>query len=109
MLLPLLSEGKVTITYLCEGVNSTYAEVNSIGAWGSGIYFFISSFELFMNYELEVLRGEDVKYKYGFTRRNKTVDEHMSIFDLTEEDYAHEKSIANAEIANIGYRRWKND
>ena len=71
--------------------------------------FSSDDFELFMNYELEVLRGEDVKYKYEFTRRNKTVDEHISIFDLTEEDYAHEKSIANAEIANIGYRRWKND
>ena len=66
-------------------------------------------FELFMNYELEVLRGEDVKYKYEFTRRNKRVDEHISIFDMTEEDYAHEKSITNAETANIGYRRWDND
>ena len=68
-----------------------------------------ADFELFNDYHLEVLRGVDVKYKYEFTRNSAKVDEHISIFDLTEEDTAHEESIMRAERAHIGYRRWLNE
>lgn len=68
-----------------------------------------ADFELFNDYQLEVLRGVDVKYKYEFSRNDTSVDEHISIFDLTEEDGAHEESIMRAEKARIGYRRWFNE
>ncbi len=68
-----------------------------------------ADFELFNDYQLEVLRGVDVKYKYEFNRSNVDIDEHKSIFDLTEEDTAHEESITRAERAQIGYRRWLNE
>ena len=68
-----------------------------------------ADFELFNDYQLEVLRGVDVKYKYEFNRNKMGIDEHKSIFDLTEEDTAHEESIARAERAHIGYRRWQNE
>lgn len=68
-----------------------------------------ADFELFNDYQLEVLRGVDVKYKYEFNRGKVDVDEHKSIFDLTEEDTAHEESITRAERAQIGYRRWLNE
>lgn len=68
-----------------------------------------ADFELFNDYQLEVLRGADVKYKYEFNRNKDDIDEHKSIFDLTEEDTAHEESITRAERAQIGYRRWLNE
>lgn len=68
-----------------------------------------ADFELFNDYNLEVLRGVDVKYKYEFNRKKLDIDGHKSIFDLTEEDTAHEESIARAERSHIGYRRWSNE
>lgn len=68
-----------------------------------------ADFELFNDYQLEVLRGADVKYKYEFNRNKDNIDKHKSIFDLTEEDTAHEESITRAERAQIGYRRWLNE
>lgn len=68
-----------------------------------------ADFELFNNYQLEVLRGVDVKYKYEFNRNKVEIDKHRNIFDLTEEDAAHEESITRAERAQIGYKRWLNE
>ena len=66
-------------------------------------------FNLFMDYNLEVLRGCDEKYNYEFNRNSNNIDEHISIFDITEEDAMHEVMIINAENAHIGYHRWKNE
>ena len=68
-----------------------------------------ADFELFNNYKLEMLRGVDVKYKYEFNRNKVEIDEHKNIFDLTEEDTAHEESITRAERARVGYKRWLNE
>lgn len=68
-----------------------------------------NDFGLFIERKLDVLRGSDVKYKYEFNRYYNDIDEHKSIFDLTDEDGAHENSISNAEKSNVGYRRWKNE
>lgn len=65
-------------------------------------------FNLSVDY-LKVLRGCDEKYTYEFNRNSNYIDEHISIFDITAEDATHEATIINAEIAGIGYRRWKND
>ena len=64
---------------------------------------------LFLDYDLDVLRGCDEKYTYEFTRNAKELDAHINIFDLTEEDAAHEEMVMKAEKFGIGYRRWKND
>ena len=64
---------------------------------------------LFLDYDLDVLRGCDEKYIYEFTRNPRELDEHINIFDITEEDAAHEEMIMKAEKFGIGYRRWKND
>lgn len=67
-------------------------------------------FNLFQKYKLEILRGEDVKYKYEFNRSSNIIDEQISIFDFNgDEDAAHSESITRAENAHIGYRRWLND
>lgn len=64
---------------------------------------------LFNNYQLEILRGVDHKYKYAFSRNPNEIDEHISIFDIMDEDSQHEDMITKAEAYEIGYRRWKND
>lgn len=66
-------------------------------------------FELFQKYNLNVLRGTDEKYTYEFNRFSDIINEHKSIFELTEEDAAHEDSITRAEMAHIGYKRWLNE
>lgn len=66
-------------------------------------------FELFNKYELDILRGVDQKYTYELSRTSKVIDEHVSIFEITEENAAHEMTITRAEEYNVGYRRWLND
>ena len=63
----------------------------------------------FCEYKLAILRGVDIKYKYEFNRNDIARDAHMSIMEITDEDYAHEMAISNAEREKVGYRRWKND
>ena len=66
---------------------------------------------LFMDYELERLRGTDEKFVYEFNRNSEDIDND----DLTVEDmmsgnnYLHLKVIERAKILGIGYRRWKRD
>ena len=67
--------------------------------------------QLFMDYNLKVLRGCDKKYIYEFTRNPNDID-HMpkiSISEIDEEIYQHLKIIRKATENKIGYRRWKND
>lgn len=63
---------------------------------------------LFLEYDLEVLRGCDEKYTYEFTRdvsrRDKQPEEWKS-----EEEFYHSLMIQEAMNYNIGYRRWEND
>lgn len=61
---------------------------------------------LFMDNNLEVLRGIDEKYIYELTRNPEDIDEHMSIFELGENDARHSAVIIEAEKLGIGYRRY---
>ena len=112
-------EGKV---YLCQGTeNQVFPDVDLgnelIGAYVSHNHpiehtqysFSNADFSLFCEYKLAILRGVDIKYKYEFNRNDIARDAHMSIMDITDEDYAHEMAISNAEREKVGYRRWKND
>lgn len=63
---------------------------------------------LFMDYELDILRGCDKIYTYEFTRNAAEVDEQMQEWD-TVENFRHCKMIDDALKYGIGYRRYKND
>lgn len=60
---------------------------------------------LFMDNDLEVLRGIDDKYVYELTRNPEDIDKHVSIFELGENDARHSAVIIEAEKLGIGYRR----
>lgn len=62
---------------------------------------------LFMDYDLKVLRGIDEKYVYELTRDALKLDANKSIIELSEYDGRHEDVIKEAKIRGIGYRRWK--
>lgn len=69
--------------------------------------FSVADINLFMENQLEQLRGIDEKYIYVLTRNPADIDEHMSIFDLEDEfDARHEKVIDIAKKYGLGYRRW---
>ena len=67
--------------------------------------------EMFMEYELEILRGCDEKYTYEFTRDTNNLDElpEKDADDLTPELFWHYMMIKTALEYGIGYRRWEND
>lgn len=64
--------------------------------------------ELFMEYELEVLRGCDSKYVYELTRNANDIDIEPANWS-TDENYWHTHAIVVAKEYGIGYRRWKNE
>lgn len=63
--------------------------------------------QLFLENNLKLLRGIDEFYIYELTRNPLELDEHRSIFELTEYDGRHDKVISEAEKNGIGYRRWE--
>lgn len=69
--------------------------------------------EMFMEYDLELLRGCDEKYTYELTRDKSKIDEienaDVDIDNLTVETFWHYRIIKLALEYGIGYRRWKND
>lgn len=64
--------------------------------------------QLFMEYDLDVLRGCDEKYTYEFTRNPAEIDEPMEDW-MNFENYNHVDIIRLAKEYGIGYRRWKNE
>ncbi len=64
--------------------------------------------ELFIGYELEVLRGRDEIYTYEFTRDAISIDDYPDDW-MNFENYQHADIIRQAKQHGIGYRRWKNE
>ncbi len=64
--------------------------------------------QLFMDYNLDVLRGCDEKYVYELTRDSKKIDEQPEDW-MNEENFEHSRVIMDAQKYGIGYRRWKYD
>ncbi len=64
--------------------------------------------QLFLDYNLNTLRGCDEIYTYEFTRNADDVDEPLEDW-FTEENYQHSLMIEKALEYGIGYRRWKNE
>lgn len=63
---------------------------------------------LFLNYDLEVLRGCDEKYTYEFTRDTTQIDEEPTEW-TNYENFGHTDMIRKAKKFGIGYRRWLNE
>lgn len=69
--------------------------------------FSSADLSLYMDYNLKCLRGVDEHFIYEFTRDTSELDEHISLFDMTDFDSRHEQVIDMAKRYRIGYRRWK--
>lgn len=69
--------------------------------------FSSADLSLYMDYKLKCLRGVDEHFIYEFTRDTSELDEHISLFDMTDFDSRHEQVIDMAKRYGIGYRRWK--
>lgn len=69
--------------------------------------FSSADLSLYMDYKLKCLRGVDEHFIYEFTRDTSELDEHISLFDMTDFDSRHEQVIEMAKRYGIGYRRWK--
>ena len=63
---------------------------------------------LFMEYDLEVLRGCDKKYTYEFTKNALEIDDEPEDW-MNEENFHHSQIIMFAKQYGIGYRRWNNE
>lgn len=66
-----------------------------------------SDISLFSESGLKRLRGVDEHYVYELTRDGSKLDEHLSLFDITEFDARHEQVIDIAKRYGVGYRRWR--
>ena len=60
---------------------------------------------LFMDNELKILRGVDDIFNYELSLSDKSIDDDISIFEMTEYDVRHCQVISRAQQLNIGYRR----
>lgn len=66
--------------------------------------------DLFMEYNLRLLRGIDEKYIYELSRNAADIDNHATLEELINSDgdlARHEEVIEAARELGIGYRRWK--
>lgn len=64
--------------------------------------------ELFLRYDLEVLRGCDKKYIYEFTKDASQIDDLPDDW-MNIENFVHAMNIEQAKKLGIGYRRWLNE
>lgn len=70
--------------------------------------FSMDDLSLFMEYELEVLRGCDEKYTYEFTKDATQIDDEPDDW-MTFENFTHSDIIRHARLYGVGYRRWLNE
>ena len=70
--------------------------------------FSMDDMALFMEYDLEILRGCDEKYTYEFTRNALEIDDEPDDW-MNFENFCHADIIRHAKEYGIGYRRWFNE
>ena len=95
---------------LGERLKGAYVTHNHPAGSENEYSFSNADIRIFINSELEVLRGIDEKYIYELTRNAKVSDDHVSLEELmlSDGDFArHENVIDIARRHGIGYRRWK--
>lgn len=90
---------------LGDKLKGAYVTHNHPEKWTE--YSFSSDdYRLFLDFEMQMLRGVDHKYIYEFNRLDLYRDKPAkSVIYLTAEDYRHEASIKNATDGGIGYWR----
>lgn len=66
-------------------------------------------FSLFLDYELEILRGSDYQYTYELSRLHSHVEGVKSIFELQEDEGQNEIIKSSARQSGVGYRRWRSE
>ena len=64
--------------------------------------------QLFLEYNLDILRGCDKKYSYELTRDSSKIDELLDDW-MNVENYQHNEIIELARMYRIGYQRWNNE
>lgn len=65
--------------------------------------------QLFMEFDLEILRGVDERFVYELTRSQTELEEHLPISNLNEYNTRHDEVISIAERLGIGYRRYSHE
>ena len=65
--------------------------------------------QLFMEFDMEILRGVDERFVYELTRSQTGLEEHLPISDLNEYNTRHDEVISIAERLGIGYRRYSHE
>ena len=63
---------------------------------------------VFIDNDLDVLRGCDKKYTYEFTRNSSLIDDAPTDW-MNFENFGHAEMIMLAKEYGIGYRRWLNE
>ncbi len=91
-----------------DELKGSYVTHNHPAGSSNEYSFSDADIRMFMEYDLEVLRGIDEKYIYELTRDASKIDANRPILDLIDEDDGrHEGVIEEAQKMGIGYRRWK--
>ncbi len=91
-----------------DDLKGAYVTHNHPAGSSNEYSFSDADIRMFMEYNLEVLRGIDEKYIYELTRDASKIDANRPLLDLIDEDDGrHEGVIEEAQKMGIGYRRWK--
>ena len=64
---------------------------------------------LFMNHELERLRGIDENFAYELNHDPNDIDDPVFFGDVNEFNYRHSQVVDKAKDYGIGYRRWSRE
>lgn len=101
--------GDINRVYIDSSINLDGAYVTHNHPIGSANEYSFSDddINMFIGNNIKLLRGIDEYYVYELSRNLQDLDEHLSIFDVTEYDARHENVISKAKKLGIGYRRWK--
>lgn len=102
------SEGRVFPDYDLKGKLKGASVSHNHTINETAFSFSKDDLQLFMEYDLDVLRGCDEKYTYEFNRNPAEIDEPMEDW-MNFENYNHVNIIRLAKEYGIGYRRWKNE
>jgi SPP1 gp7 family putative phage head morphogenesis protein len=94
---------------LGDMLNEAYVTHNHPLGSDNEYSFSDADMQLFMDYNLKVLRGIDDKYIYELTRNADEVDEYTPLSKIDEFSARHEQVISDAKAYGIGYRRHKRE
>lgn len=89
-----------------ELIGASVTHNHPVGS-GNEYSFSDKDIQLFLDNDLEILRGVDERYIYELTTDPSNIDENVFLGEITEYDARHEQVIEKARLLGIGYRRWE--